>query len=87
MFTHIFALSLHVFFMSTSSLLFIKILMTAAEIAKRYDPELKPGTLTQHFNRNIKPNAKLTEDAFTRGENPMGVTLVGNVREDGGRKC
>ena len=60
--------------------------MTAAEIARCYDPDLKPGTLYQHFNRNIKPNIKLIEDALARGENPMGVTLVGNVREDGSGK-
>jgi hypothetical protein len=56
--------------------------MSAAEIARCFDPELKPGTLYQHFNRNIKPNVKLIQEALARGENPMGVTLVGNVRED-----
>jgi hypothetical protein len=62
------------------------ILMTAAEIAKRFDSELKPGTLYQHFNRNIHPNVKLIKDAFARGENPMGVTLVGNVKDDSSGK-
>jgi hypothetical protein len=60
--------------------------MTAAEIAKCFDPELKPGTLYQHFNRHINPNVKLIKDALARGENPMGVTLVGNIRDNSGRK-
>jgi hypothetical protein len=61
--------------------------MTAAEIARCLDPELKPGTLNQHFNRNINPNVKLIKDALAKGKNPMGVTLVGNVKDGGGGKC
>ena len=49
------------------------------------DSELKPGTLTQHFNRNINPNVKLIKDARAKGQNPMGITLVGNVKEGSGK--
>ena len=55
-----------------------------AEIARFYDTQLKPGTLKVHFSRNIKPNVKLIQDALARGDNPMAVALLGNVREDGG---
>jgi hypothetical protein len=53
-----------------------------AEIAKCYDLELKAGALQQHFNRNIKPNVKLIQDARKRGENPIGVILLENVRSE-----
>ncbi|KAH8782157.1 hypothetical protein BGZ57DRAFT_926143 [Hyaloscypha finlandica] len=58
------------------------------EIARCLDPELKPGTLNQHFNRNISPNVKLIKDALAKGENPMGVTLadvnlIKNARANG----
>ena len=44
--------------------------MAVAEIVKYYDPELKRGTLVQHFHRNINPNVKLLNDAVTKGDNP-----------------
>jgi len=50
------------------------------EIAKCFDVELNAGALKQHFNRNIKPNVKLIQEARARGENPIGVTMVENVR-------
>jgi hypothetical protein len=55
-----------------------------AEIARYYDTQLKPGTLSKHFSRNITPNVKLIQDALARGDNPMGVALAWDVREDGG---
>jgi hypothetical protein len=38
------------------------------EIAKCFDLELKAGALAQHFNRNIKPNVKLIQEARARGK-------------------
>lgn len=78
---------LHVLFLSISLSYYVSLeigIDPVAEMARCYDSQLKPGTLTQHFHRNIKPNAKLIQDALARGDNPMGVALVGNVREDGG---
>jgi hypothetical protein len=37
-----------------------------AEIARYYDTQLKPGTLSKHFSRNITPNVKLIQDADSR---------------------
>jgi hypothetical protein len=84
---HILLCILHVLFLSISFSYCVAFeigIDPVAEIARCYDSQLKPGTLNQHFNRNIKPNVKLIQDALARGDNPMGVTLVGNVREDGG---
>ena len=65
---------------------FVSILMTATEIVKRFDPNIKPNTLYRHPWKNILPNAELIEEAVTRGENPLSVSLVGDVDEDSGRK-
>jgi hypothetical protein len=54
--------------------------MIVAEIAQCFGGNLKAGALSQHFNRDIKPNAKLIQDALSRGEDPIGVTLLENVR-------
>jgi hypothetical protein len=55
--------------------------MLPSEIAKCFDLELKSGALQKHFVRNITPNVKLIQEARARGENPVGVTLIENVRD------
>ncbi len=54
--------------------------MIVAEIGRCFGGNLKAGAVSQHFNRNIKPNVKLIQDALARGEDPIGATLLENVR-------
>jgi len=51
-------------------------------MARCFGGGLKHGALSMHFTRNIKPNVELIRDALARGEDPIGVTLLENVRSD-----
>ena len=52
----------------------------ALEITRCFGGELKTEALRMHMTRNVKPNVKLILDALARGEDPIHVTLLENVR-------
>jgi hypothetical protein len=51
-------------------------------MARCFGGGLKAGALSKHFTRHIKPNVQLVQDALGRGEDPIGVTMLENVRND-----
>jgi len=55
-------------------------LIMALEITRCFGGELKSEALRMHMTRNVKPNVKLILDALARGEDPIHVALIENVR-------
>jgi hypothetical protein len=53
-----------------------------AELARCYGGGLKAGALSKHFTQNVRPNVQLIRDALSRGEDPIGVAMLENVRGD-----
>lgn len=82
---HIPSCTLHVSFLSfhlATESSFELALMILAEMARCFGGGFKAGALSMHFTRNIKPNVQLVQDALARGADPIGITMLENVRND-----
>jgi hypothetical protein len=48
-----------------------------AEIARCFGAGLRGPTLSVYFTRNLRPNAKLIQEALARGEDPSVTVTLG----------
>jgi hypothetical protein len=57
------------------------ILISATEIVKCYGTHCTKTGLNSHFQRDIRPNVKLIQEALAQGDDPKDITLVEGIHD------